>query len=187
MEKEKSEEKNDRYRQQGVWQTEVMDDLIKEMIFISKMDQEDLKLKQEEVSVLSIIEEQMDKLETLVDEKNLKVEYKKEEDWVIQGDKIYLEKAFFSILENAVAYNKPDGKIAIQISKESCAIENTADPIPEENLPHLCDLFFTSNKSRKSDVGHKGLGLYLAKRIFDMHKKGMRIENNEDGVKVIIH
>ena len=186
MEETPSEEKKSFYRMQIIEQTEIMDRLVKEMIFISKMDQEDLKLKQEEVSVLSIIEEQLDKLETLTQEKNLKVEYQKEEDWVILGDKTYLEKAFFSILENAVAYNKPDGKIAIQISKESCAIENTADPIPEENLPHLCDLFFTSNKSRKSDVGHKGLGLYLAKRIFDMHKMGMRIENSEVGVKVSI-
>ena len=57
MEETPSEEKKSLYRMQIIEQTEIMDRLIKEMIFISKMDQEDLKLKQEDVSVFSIIED----------------------------------------------------------------------------------------------------------------------------------
>lgn len=79
-----------------------------------------------------------------------------------------------------------NGEIRIHIKKDSCTIENTADAIKKEDLPHVCDMFFTSNKSRKSDINHKGLGLYLAKRIFEMHKLDMKIENSELGVMVTV-
>lgn len=186
MEREVSMEKNAYYRQEGIRQTEVMDDLIKEMIFISKLDNDKIKIRQESFTAISVIEEQMEKLKTLIEEKNLHVEYWKQEDFMLTGDRIYLEKAFFNVLENAVSYNKTNGKIRIQVKKDSCTIENTADAIREEDLPHVCDMFFTSNKSRKSDLNHKGLGLYLAKRIFEMHKLNMKIENSELGVKVTV-
>ena len=38
----------------------------------------------------------------------------------------------------------------------------------------------------KSALNHKGLGLYLAKRIFEMHKLNMKIENSELGVKITV-
>ena len=186
MEREVSEEKNANYRQEGIRQTEVMDDLIKEMIFISKLDNDKIKIRQESFTAISVIEEQMEKLKTLIEEKNLHVEYCKQEDFMLTGERIYLEKAFFNILENAVSYNKTNGKIRIHVKKDSCTIENTADAIREEDLPHVCDMFFTSNKSRKSDINHKGLGLYLAKRIFEMHKLSLKIENTQLGVKVTV-
>lgn len=186
MEREVSMEKNAYYRQEGIRQTEVMDDLIKEMIFISKLDNDKIKIRQESFTAISVIEEQMEKLKTLIEEKNLHVEYCKQEDFMLTGERIYLEKAFFNILENAVSYNKMNGEIRIHIKKDSCTIENTADAIKKEDLPHVCDMFFTSNKSRKSDINHKGLGLYLAKRIFEMHKLDMKIENSELGVMVTV-
>lgn len=187
MERETSEEKNSYYRQEGIRQTEVMDDLIKEMIFISKIDSDKVKLSQESISILSILEDQMKKLEPLIDERNLHVQFWKEDDFTVIGDRAYLEKAIFNLLENAVSYNRPDGRISIRIEKDSCMIENTADPIPEEDLPHLCDMFFTSNKSRKSAVNHKGLGLYLAKRILDMHGLKLIIANSDIGVQVTLN
>ena len=187
MERETSEEKNSYYRQEGIRQTEVMDDLIKEMIFISKIDSDKIKLRQETISILSILEDQLNKLDPMIDEKNLHLQFWKEEDFTIIGDRVYLEKAVFNLLENAVSYNKPDGRISIRIEKDTCLIENTADPIPEEDLPHVFDIFFTSNKSRKSDVNHKGLGLYLAKRILDMHGLRLTISNSDIGVQVTLN
>ncbi|MBR3600976.1 MAG: HAMP domain-containing histidine kinase [Lachnospiraceae bacterium] len=186
MEREVSMEKDAYYRQEGIRQTEVMDDLIKEMIFISKLDNDKIKIRQESFTAISVIEEQLEKLKTLIEEKNLHVEYCKQEDFMLTGERIYLEKAFFNILENAVSYNKTNGKIRIHVKKDSCTIENTADAINEDDLTHVYDMFFTSNKSRKKDVNHKGLGLYLAKRILDMHKLNLIIENTQLGVKATI-
>ena len=41
-------------------------------------------------------------------------------------------------------------------------IANTGERIPEEDLPRVCELFFTGNKSRGGEEKHLGIGLYLA-------------------------
>ena len=129
----------------------------------------------------------MNKLEYPIEGKNLQIQYWKEEDFIIEGDKSYIEKAVFNLLENAVTYNRMDGKILIHLEKDNCIIENTGDSVPEEDLPHVCDMFFTGNKSRNSEGKHKGLGLYLAKRIFDMYEITLKIENSDVGVRVMLH
>lgn len=184
MEKEKSEEKNIYYRQEAIHQTEVMDELVKEMIFISKMDSDNTKLREEMVSFAGLIKEQMERLEPLIGEKNLHVQYWDEGDFRIKGDKSYLEKALFNLLENAVSHNRKDGMISIKIDTNTISIENTAEPISENDLPYVFDMFFTANKSRNTKANHVGLGLYLAKRIFEMHGLTLRIGNTDVGVKV---
>jgi len=187
MDEEESEEQKVLYRKELVNQTERMDDLVKEMIFISKLDSDKIRFQEEEISMFSLIEEQMDKLKIPLDEKNLSVQYWKEEDFIVKGDKSYLEKAMFNLLENAAAYNLPDGSISISLYKDRCVIENTADRLPEEELSQLCELFFTGDKSRNPDDNHKGFGLYLVKKIFDLHGMEWKIENSDIGVKVTIY
>lgn len=184
---EDSEDMRAHFTRSIVGQTEVMNQLVEDMLFISKMDSDKTDLKKENLNLLPIIEEQMNKLEYPIEGKNLQIQYWKEEDFIITGDKSYIEKAVFNLLENAVTYNRMDGKILIHLEKDNCIIENTGDSIPEEDLPHVCDMFFTGNKSRNSEGKHKGLGLYLAKRILDMYEITLKIENSDVGVRVLLH
>ena len=183
MEREQSEEKNSYYRSETIRQTEIMDELVQEMIFISKMDSDKVKKVLVPVSVAEIVEEQLSKLEPQMKEMNIRTEFEKENDFIIHGDKSYLEKAIFNLLENAVSHNRKDGKISLWIDKNICRIENTADAIPDEDIPHIYDMFFTGNKSRNSEKKHNGLGLYLAKRIFDMYDVELEVKNTDIGVK----
>ena len=180
------DEKEAYYLEQIVKQTETMKEMSQEMIYISKLDSEQLKLKKESVSFLTLIEEQYEKLEPLADEKNLEIRYKLADDFVAYGDKIYLEKAVWNILSNAIVYNRRDGFITIRMSSDACSIENTGAPISKDALPHVFDMFFTSDESRNSKDKHLGLGLYLVKRILDLHHLKVSIENTDIGVKVTI-
>lgn len=184
LEIEESADLRNSFTRSIVGQTEVMDQLVEDMLLVSKMDEDNLALQKENLSVSDIVEEQIKKLEYPIEGKNLQIQYWKDEDFVITGDKSYVEKAVFNILENAVAYNREDGKISIHYEKDNCMIENTGNQIPDEDLPHVCDMFFTGNKSRSSDGKHKGLGLYLAKRIFDMHGVKLEVSNTDIGVSV---
>ena len=184
MEREQSEEKNSYYRQEAIRQTEVMDQLVQEMMLISKLDADQGTKVITPVSVTEIVEEQLAKLEPQRKEKNIKVELWKEDDFIVHGEKSYLEKAIFNLLENAISHNWEDGKIALWIDKDCCRIENTAEPILKEDMEHLYDMFFTGNKSRNGEKKHNGLGLYLAKRIFDRYGVGLEVKNTDIGVKV---
>ena len=181
------EEKKEYYIKQIVGQTEEMDKLVKEMIYISKLDSEELVLKKERISMKELIEEQIEKLKMAAESKNLEIRYHIEKDFIFEGDRYYLEKAVWNLISNAVEYNRQDGFINILINSDECCIENSGTCIAEEDLPYIFDMFYSGDKSRNSKEKHMGLGLYLAKKIFGMNRLKITAENMENGVRVKIY
>ena len=167
-------------------QTEHMDEMVKEMIYISKLDSDKFVLDNKEVSLKQLIEEALESLSIYIEEKQLQVSFKGLSDRVTVGDSQYLKKAIWNIISNAVEYNRQNGRIEIIFEESAVKIRNTGNQIPEEDLPHVFDMFYTGNKSRTSGESHLGLGLYLAKKIFDLHGLLVSIGNIEDGVEVVI-
>lgn len=180
------EEKRDYYLNQIIGQAEEMDHLVMEMIEISKLDSEELVLKKEPVSMAELIHEQAERLEPLILEKNLQIQYRQAADFQVDGDREYLEKAVWNLLANAVDHNVPDGRIRVSFATDKCSIENTGKTLDEEQLNHAFDLFYTGDKSRGKEKKHMGLGLFLAKKIFTLHDMSLALENTDDGVRAVI-
>lgn len=180
------EEKRDYYLSQIIGQTEEMDDLVTEMIEIAKLDSEELTLKKEPVSFMELIQEQMERFHPVIAEKNLEVKYLKEADFQIDGDREYLARAVWNLLSNAVDHNVPDGWIRVNVSQGQCMIENSGEPMEEEQLLHAFDLFYTRDRSRNMQEKHLGLGLFLAKKILALHGLKLTIENTDCGVRVVM-
>ena len=182
------EEKRDYYLAQIIGQTEEMDRLVREMIEVSKLDSEKLVLGREEVSLLALTQEQVKRFAPIIEEKKQQIEFsvRENEDFLVQGDKEYLAKAVWNLLSNGVDYSPEGGKIFIQMDKEQCIIENSGEPMDKEALLHAFDLFYTGDKSRRAGDGHMGIGLYLAKKIFELHQLKLLLENTDGGVRAVI-
>lgn len=182
------EEKRDYYLQQIIGQTEEMDRLVAEMIEVSKLDSEEFVLEREDVSFLALLREEMERFAPLIEEKKLKVEFvfQKNEDFLVQGDREYLVKAVWNLLANAVHYNVEGGRILIQVEKDQWMIENSGKPMGEEALIHAFDLFYTGDQSRRGKEKHMGLGLYLAKKILELHQLKLTLKNCSDGVQAVV-
>lgn len=181
------EEKKDYYLEQIIGQTEEMDQMVQEMIYISKLDSDQLSLHKETLSLLTLLEAQFDKLDSLLQEKNLALQIQCEEDFIVNGDKSYLEKALWNLASNAVSYSRTDGTIWILCTSTQLLIENSGKLIEEQDLPHVFDMFYTGVSRRSSEGKHLGLGLYLAKKIFNLHHLEISIQNAEERVQVCVH
>lgn len=180
------EEKREYYLTQIIGQTEEMDHLVEDMMDISKLDSEELALKRETVSFGALVREEMERLEPMIDEKNIQVQHQEREDFLVEGDREYLAKAVWNLLSNAVEYNVPDGRILIRTEAECCVIENTGTPMEANELLHAFDLFYTKDKSRGKKEKHMGLGLFLVKKIAELHGLEVTLENMEDGLRAVV-
>ena len=186
LEENTNEEKKKYYLEQIIGQTERMDDMVKEMVFISRMDSKEYRPVKEQISVRKLIDELAAAYSAQIEEKQIELSVSCREDFLIDGDRRFVEKAFAGLLSNAVDHNRQEGKVRIDIDRDRCMIANTGERIPEEDLPRVCELFFTGNKSRGGEEKHLGIGLYLADRIFRTHGLGMKVENTADGVQVTV-
>lgn len=182
------EEKREYYLQQIIGQTEEMDRLVAEMIEVSKLDSEKLVLGREEVSFPALIREELERLAPLIEEKKLRVEFvlREGEDFQVQGDREYLAKAVWNLLANAVYYNVEGGRILIQVETDQWIVENSGKPLGEEALLHAFDLFYTSDKSRTGKEKHMGMGLYLARKILELHRLKLTLSNAGNGVRAAV-
>lgn len=180
------EEKRDYYLKQIIQQTEQMDDLVKEMIHISKLDSEEFVLRREDISLLQVVKEQMTRFEAQIDEKNLHIIYEVDQEMTVKADLEQMKKVIWNLLSNAIDYNRADGSVWIFSEKDKLVIENTGTSIPEEQLSHVFDMFYTGDESRHERSKHMGLGLYLAKKICDMHGFRLEVANTDVGVKAVI-
>ncbi|PIU03787.1 hypothetical protein COT44_01370 [Candidatus Shapirobacteria bacterium CG08_land_8_20_14_0_20_39_18] len=133
------------------------------------------------VSLVQIIKEAFIKINGLAKNKNITIENNIKE-YSVYGNKSPLVELFVIFLDNAIKYSpektkinlsdkKTDGYISIQIADQGAGIS-------KEDLPHLFDRFYRTDKSRtKTDVSGYGLGLSIAKQIVEQHHGSIKVES----------
>ncbi|MDO4322284.1 MAG: HAMP domain-containing sensor histidine kinase [Lachnospiraceae bacterium] len=178
-------EKKDYYIRHIIGQTEEMDRLVAEMIYVSKLDSEQFTLKKEPIRWRELTEQQIEKLAPVIEEKKLCIRYvekgeTKDQGYDLEGDRSCLEKAVWNLLSNAVHWCTPGGTVTVTLEKGRCSIENEGPQISEEDLPHIFEMFYHGKD------GNLGMGLYLTKRIAEMHGIKAEVENTDAGVKSVI-
>jgi two-component system sensor histidine kinase BaeS len=91
----------------------------------------------------------------------------------VAGDPERLRQVFTNLLENAVRYTAPGGRIALRAEatgeRLAIAIEDSAPGVPDEALGRLSERFYRVDASRSRAQGGAGLGLALCRRILDAH------------------
>ena len=94
------------------------------------------------------------------------------EDQVPQGLKVHFDKdglyqVVFNLMENAIKYNRPGGKVTIQAQKQEngelvhLQIQDTGIGMAPEELPHIFERFYRVDKARSRERGGTGLGLAI--------------------------
>jgi len=105
----------------------------------------------------------------------------------LKGDKTLLERAFFNLIHNAVRYNNDKGEVKISLDSDSIIIEDNGMGIPAESIEQLFEPFYCVDKSRSKKLGGHGLGLTIAKNIFDKHHMKINVLSEVGkGTKIIL-
>ena len=103
------------------------------------------------------------------------------------GDRDRILQVVTNILENAIKYSKENGQIEVNVStrgeKIFVSIFNSGDILSEQDLNHIWDRFYKSDKSRTNKIS-TGLGLPIVRLILSQHNQDIWVENVDNiGVK----
>ena len=180
----------DRYLLRSLQVTGRMENLIREMLVISRMEAETEEIRQESLLLSDLIEKQMTLYGELAEQRGQHLISALSSDVTVTGNPSLLGKAIGNLLSNASLYSPEGAEIRVRCGKKQghpvITVENTGIHISEESLPHLFDAFYRAESSRSRSTGGSGLGLYLVRMILKRHNASCAIENTADGVLVTV-
>ena len=99
----------------------------------------------------------------------------------LPADREHLAQAVGNLLDNAIQYNRPGGRVTLRASSDSgtCRIEveDTGIGIPPEDLPRIFERFYRVDKGRSRETGGTGLGLSIVKHVAEAHNGSVEVES----------
>jgi heavy metal sensor kinase len=137
-----------------------------------------MRLKIEEVDLGTVVGDAVDLYVDLAEEKQITIDAPVAAGIAVRADRPRLTQALANLLDNAVKYTPPGGRIDVSVGRSdsprevTVSVSDTGIGIPEEELPQIWDRLFRGDRSR-SERG-LGLGLSLVRAIVQAH--GGRVE-----------
>ena len=140
--------------------------------------------RDEKIILNDLVDEVLEDLEPLAQEKNIKLIGKYKNITMIGSD-ILIYRLVYNLVENAIKYNHSDGQVTVNAYKKQkhiyLSVEDTGSGIPKELRERVFEPFFRVGKSRSRELGGVGLGLALVHEIVRVHDGSISINSNPAG------
>ncbi len=166
--------------------------LVKDLLQLSRLDNQQLKWNFEEISLVELVKSSVDRMELEARARNQQLECFVLGDLPdIEADYGRLEQVVFNVVGNAIKYTPEGGKVTVYIGKiyndVYFKVSDTGIGIPEKDLPRIFERFYRVDKARSREMGGTGLGLAIAKEIVEAHGGTILITSQPDsGTEVTV-
>lgn len=169
-------------------ETNKMNELVKEMLEISKLESSAFALNKEAFDLGSIFLKEKDKLKSMIQEKNLTITYNDFDEAIVFGDEKRIDQVVTNFLTNAIKYTPDSGEIDVEIklnqnNQYEFSIENFGSTLSKEEMDRIWDPFYRKEKSRNKKFGGTGLGLSIVKRVLEVHNSDFGVRSTDNSVK----
>lgn len=160
-------------------QAQRMDGSVRQMLELSRLETGAKALRRTEFSLAELAQERLQA--ALPTDSIIHTEFAAQGEYEVNADRALLTRALDALLENAVQHTSEDGCIMVHLADGVLSVTNTGDAIPADALPRLWEAYYQADPSRSAKGD--GLGLSIAKTVFDLHGFTCGAENTEIGPK----
>lgn len=165
-----------------------MKNLIDNLLYLAKSDGTTDALPLERIALSEELMDNILQFEPVAFEGNISLNCDIASDLWLTGNPTQIKQLIHILLDNAFKYTGEGGNVRVDLVRRGnfikLEINNTGTPIPTEDLPHIFERFYRSDKARtqQSGEGGYGLGLAIAQTIVKNHKGKITVSSNaEDG------
>lgn len=188
----KSDKKNSKYVDNIKYESERMNNLIKSLLDLSKLENGISIDNKKEENISKIIEKVSLTFEAVAFEESIEIDTNIEDNILFNCNKDEIERLISIIVDNAIKHSYKDKKVLVKAFKDKNSINieitNTGDPIKDGDEEKIFERFYRADKSRKRESNRYGLGLAIAKNIVINHNGTIEAysKNNKTTFKIIL-
>jgi two-component system, OmpR family, phosphate regulon sensor histidine kinase PhoR len=153
--------------------------LVCDLLALEQVNKLRHELKCEQLSLRAESACAVDSISKQARDKEIKVEIEIDENQLIYANKSQLNQVLINLLENAVKFTNPGGKITLRSGQTpgSFCIEDTGTGMSESEIPKIFSKFYRIDKSNAK--GGTGLGLSIVKQVLDLHGAKISVRSQE--------
>jgi signal transduction histidine kinase len=170
-----------------------MERLVRDLLRLARLDAGQELLEYATCSTESVFHGVIAELDPAISARELRVEQEIGEGAeAIKGDPAKLHDALRNLLENAINYSAPGGRIVMASERSAHAVRlsvvDEGPGIPESDLPRIFERFYRADKARSRDgrdPGGTGLGLAIVKHLVGLHGGTVTAANRPAGGAIL--
>jgi two-component system phosphate regulon sensor histidine kinase PhoR len=157
---------------------ERMRNLVNDISELSTIESGAVRLTFERLPLREVVEEVFRGLAPRSEKYQVTLHNQAPETCFVTADHRRLEQILTNLVDNAIKFNRPGGRVIVSASTESEAegepqivmrVRDTGPGIPPEHLPRVFERFYRVDKARSRDLGGTGLGLAIVKHLARAH------------------
>lgn len=178
-----AENKKDHYLDVIIDETQKMNELILEMLQLSKLESNAYCLKLEQFSLNDVIKVNLKNKQKLFEDKKIILSTKLDEKVEVVADYSGMEKVVNNLLMNAIEHTPIGGRIEVRIEDGKVSVQNEGQSIPEEKINQIWESFYKVEEINNRSGERTGLGLAIVKQILEKHHMTYDVKNKDKGVE----
>ncbi len=159
-------------------QTRRMQRLVEDLLTLSRLENTQNQVREENVNVTEILYELYHEAESLSAGRH-HINLTLDTDVKLRGSPDELRSAFSNLVSNAIRYTSDEGKVDLRWScqngKGVFTVQDSGIGIDQEHIPRLAERFYRVDLSRSRGTGGTGLGLAIVKHILSRHQAHLEI------------
>jgi two-component system phosphate regulon sensor histidine kinase PhoR len=171
-----------RFTERIVSQCRRLQELLDDLLTLSRLEGVAPALEREPVALAAVVHRAVELIAAAAREKKVSIEVEAEEPLPpVLGDPDGLERLVLNLLDNAIKYNRPEGRVTVRLSRTDgealLEVIDTGIGIPPESIPRLFERFYRVDKGRAREEGGTGLGLAIVKHVAQTHGGQVDVES----------
>ncbi len=162
-----------------------MIDLINDLLNVARIEEGRFGLHFKQQSLTPLIEKILERIQKRADEKGIILVRNISSTLpLLKIDEEKMNIAIENVLDNAIKYTAPAGKVTINVSPVKggvkLVITDTGIGIPKDQLPRIFTKFFRADNALRFQTSGSGLGLYVVRNVIERHNGTVIITSEEE-------
>ena len=181
----KNKEKREENLNTIIEETDRLALLVNDILDLSAIQSENVPLKLEKIDLIELIDQVIKRFNILIEKENYHFIFTHPNNVIIKADRKRIYQVIYNLVNNAINYTGEDKNIYINIIEEKNSykieIKDTGKGIKQEDLKHIWDKYYHSDKKHKRNNYGTGLGLSIVKNILQMHNYKYGVTSSNKG------
>src|SRR5207249_10963581 len=177
----RSAEDYQRVRESSLEEIDRMTRIVDELLFLSRADLGEVKLESIPVRLDTLVEDIHRQATLLGQEHDVQVTLGTVTPATVQGDELRLRELLLNLVDNAVKYSRPGGKVEIALLREGAAarlsVTDQGIGMTPEEMGRIFDRFYRTDAARTHAKKGTGLGLSICKWIAEAHHGRIEVQS----------